>query len=584
MSWLKSEGYTHCFYLAGGGIMHLVDSANKYFECVPVVHEVTAVIASEYFNESSKNTGKAFALLTTGPGLTNAITGIAGSWLESREILVLAGQVKSSDLKTGVLRQNGIQEVDGLALVSSISKHNSRITQPIDKKDFISRIRKGSLGRKGPVVIEICIDATSAYVDFDNSECIEASNNKEVVSKESLTHFFEKIYTSKRTLFLFGAGVSRNTSEKLLNVFEKHKIPIALTWNGLDRVSSEYPYWAGRPNLYGMRWSNVIQQQADLLVAVGTRLGLQQTGYNFLDFLPLGEILHIDIDEFELNKPNPKSRTVIQISADIFLEQFTEFLENNEYLLNRDEWVNFIQEVKRELPLIEDCHQVARGFASPYILINSISQLADKKDRIVCCSSGGTFTAVHQSFLNKLGQIFISNKGLASMGYGLAGAIGTSIQNPKSRTILFEGDGGFAQNLQDLGTVKQRNLNIKIFVFNNQGYASIRSTQRSYFSGNYYGCDVDTGLGLPDWKLISKAYRLPYQVIDNNFLDNEAMNNFDSDEPCFFEVLIPPDFTYLPKVSSNIMPDGKMYTAAIHDMTPSVVDKVANKIYRYFNR
>jgi acetolactate synthase-1/2/3 large subunit len=584
MYWLSDLGYTHCFFLAGGGSMHLVDSASRYFECIPVVHEVSAVIATEYFNESNTHSKKAFTLVTTGPGLTNAITGIAGAWLESRECLVIGGQVKGIDLAKNGLRQKGIQEVNGLELTSSITKAQLQITEPVSRQVIERVLYQGSSGRKGPVFIEICIDASASKVlDYSNEDAIPGPIPvASKISHQELLSLRQMLASSRRPLLLLGSGVSRQKVESLEAGFSSLGIPLASTWTGADRTNSEYKYYAGRPNTYGMRWANVFQQQSDLLIAVGTRLNLQQTGFNFAEFMPVGRIIQVDIDKSELDKENPGIDLGINMDSTDFLDLLLTELQAENELEKRLEWLEFLEIVKSNLPVLESFHRDSKGFTEPYSFINQLSQISRKTDVVIPCSSGGTFTATHQSFVNKSGQQIVSNKGLASMGYGLAGSIGSAFANPDSRVILLEGDGGFAQNLQELGTVGQNELNIKMFVFSNEGYASIRTSQISYFNGNYVGCDKKTGLGLPSWKDICAAFGIQYVLVKNTKqFSQECMHHFESNEPVFFEVLTDPDLMYFPKVSSQISQDGKMSSAAIHDMTPKLDPETAALVFKY---
>ena len=584
MSWLNDLGYTHCFFLAGGGSMHLVDSASRYFECVPVVHEVSAVIATEYFNESNIHSKKAFTLVTTGPGLTNAITGIAGAWLESRECLVIGGQVKATDIAKNGLRQKGIQEVNGLELTSSITKARLQITEPVSRQVIERVLNQGSSGRKGPVFIEICIDASASKLhDHSDETAIPSSTPVESkISDQGLMNLRQMLAESYRPLLLLGSGVSRQKIESLETGFSSLGIPLASTWTGADRTHSEYKYYAGRPNTYGMRWANVFQQQSDLLIAVGTRLNLQQTGFNYTEFMPVGRIIQVDIDEAELRKENPGIDLGINMDSGDFLDLLLTELQTENGFEKRVEWLEFLGQIRSALPIVESVHRDSKGFVEPYSFINHLSQISRKTDVVIPCSSGGTFTATHQSFANKKGQQIVSNKGLASMGYGLAGSIGAAFANPKSRIILLEGDGGFAQNLQELGTVGQNELNIKMFVFSNEGYASIRTSQISYFNGNYVGCDKKTGLGLPSWKDICSAFGIQYVLIENiEQFSQECMHKFESYGPIFFEVLTDPNLMYFPKVSSQISTDGKMSSAAIHDMTPKLDPETAAQVFKY---
>jgi len=407
MKLLKSRGYTHCFFLAGGNSMHLLDSASKEFTCIPFIHEVSATIASEYFNYSSGDS-KSFVLVTAGPGLTNTITGIAGAWLESRPLLVIGGQVKSDDLATLGVRQQGIQEIDGISLVASITKKTLRISTPLhtDEINFVLDIMDA--GRKGPVFIEVCLDVSAAQV-----EDTEISNHGYSVDIEMdidlPQELIDLISNSQRPLLLVGNGIDKSIVELVLPKLQRAGIPIAATWTGADRISGDYEYYAGRPNTYGMRWSNVFQQQADLLIALGTRLNLQQTGFNWKEFVPNGKIVHVDIDKSEIQRVNPKKDLTIVADANSILKSLANYFDTSNFVM-RTEWVQFLSLLRETLPIIEDIHQNKNPYISPYKFFYELSQIASQSDIIVPCSSGGTFTAVMQTFINKSGQKIITNK------------------------------------------------------------------------------------------------------------------------------------------------------------------------------
>jgi acetolactate synthase-1/2/3 large subunit len=580
MKLLKSRGYTHCFFLAGGNSMHLLDSASKQFTCIPFIHEVSATIASEYFNYSSGDS-KSFVLVTAGPGLTNTITGIAGAWLESRPLLVVGGQVKSDDLATLGVRQQGIQEIDGISLVASITKKTLRISTPVHDDEIYFVLDIMDTGRKGPVFIEVCLDVSAAQVE--DTEISNAEYSVDTKMDIDLPQeLIDLISNSQRPLLLVGNGVDKSAMELALPKLQKAGIPIAATWTGADRISGDYEYYAGRPNTYGMRWSNVFQQQADLLIAIGTRLNLQQTGFNWKEFVPNGKIVHVDIDKSEILKMNPKKDLTIVADANSILNSLANYFDTSNFV-KRSEWIQFLSLLRTTLPIIEDIHQSNDTYISPYKFFYELSQITSQGDIIVPCSSGGTFTAVMQTFINKSGQRMITNKGLASMGYGLAGAIGAAFANPDNRVILLEGDGGFAQNLQELGTVEINKLNMKIFITSNKGYASIRTSQVNYFDGNYIGCDENTGLGLPDWNYISKAYSINlYKINPGDYFDSGFWNHFDSSEPTIFLLDCDPMQLYFPKVGSRVVPNGGMESAPIHEMQPILPDSIKKIVYRYF--
>jgi acetolactate synthase-1/2/3 large subunit len=580
MEYLQELGYSHCFYVAGGNSMHLLESANKYFECIPVIHEVTAAISAEYFNAANRNTGKAFALVTAGPGITNAITGIAGAWLESRELLVVGGQVKSSNLNSGKTRQTGIQEINGRFLLESICKSTITIKKPMTRSRINKYISKSWEGRKGPVFIEICLDVSAQEIvpeKIIKSNSLFRNKIKLSVNRK-LKLLSNELSRAQSPILLLGGGVNPRTVQELMDIFEFYKLPIACTWTGAGNCGFDYKFFAGRPNNFGMRWANIFLKECDLLIAVGTSLGFQQTGFNTDEFLPKGKIFHIDIDQSELNKPNPRKRFKIKMDSEKFLRRLGEILTQNKK--HYSSWVSYLEHVKSLIPVVENVQDCNAPYLSPHRVLNSVSKFISFNDNVVSCSSGGTFTAMLQCFENLNGQKFLSNKGLASMGYGLAGAIGASFsQDEGFRTVLFEGDGGFAQNIQELGTVVRNKLNIKIFITNNNGYSSIKMSQKNYFNGNYLGCDEETGLMFPNWEKLCGAFGLRYFLLDHsNFKSAEFQHLLENNEPIFFEIFSDPDFKYLPRIESKILENGQMTSKPLHEMFPPLGEEVVNKL------
>jgi len=575
--WLVELGYTHCFFLAGGNIMHLLESCSRRFTCIPVVHEVAAGIATEYFNEVADG-GKAFALVTAGPGLTNIVTAIAGAYLESHELLVIGGQVKVSDLARGQVRQRGIQEINGVDIVKPITMTSTLLTDVIDQREFASIVQSGSAGRKGPVFIEIPLDLQARNIDplHLNKAIPECQNSIPLVEQAILDHVTSRLATAKRPVLLIGGGVTRTTSSELLDALTKLGIPLMTTWNGVDRIPSEHPLYFGRPNTWGQRSSNILIQQADLVIALGTRLGLQQTGFNWQEFVPSGDVIQIDCDPAELSKGHPRVSFPICGDTNVVLRHLA-LGTGGDY----SEWVEFCRSVRQSIPLVEAVNFTGEGYISPYTFAQELSHLCTHDDVVIPCSSGSAFTVMMQAFEQKSGQKMVNTKGLASMGYGLGGALGAAVASGR-RTILVEGDGGFMQNLQELGTVSANHLNLKVFLFDDNGYASIRMTQANYFNGRYVGCDSATGLGIPKWKHIFAAYDIPVMQISNGYQeDEEFLRRFESNGPAAFLVKIDPGQTYFPKITSRVTQDGSMVSNPLHRMSPDLPADVAARVFRY---
>jgi acetolactate synthase I/II/III large subunit len=581
VGWLKEMGYTHCFFVAGGNIMHLLDGVRSEMECIPTVHEVAAGIATEYFNATEPE-GRAFALVTAGPGLTNIVTALAGAYLESRELLVIGGQVKASDLADGGIRQRGIQEVDGVALAAPVCVAAQRFELPAPRAEIERLVRLGREGRPGPVFLEFCLDVQGAPVDpaslGDTAPVTAAAAAAEPIGADIAS----ELAGSKRPVLLIGGGVSRTDAAAALADLRRLGVPVMTTWNGIDRIAADEDLWQGRPNTWGMRFSNVLLQQADVVIALGTRLGLQQTGFNWQQFAPQAKLIQVEIDPDELAKGHPRVDLPVSADAGATLRLLA---ANGKAEPQWQEWRAFCDEVRELLPLVEEVNSLGEESIDPFRFTLDLSLLAAEDDLVVPCSSGGAFTVAMQTWMQKAGQRIVTDKGLASMGYGLSGAIGAAIAFPGRRTIHFEGDGGFAQNLQEMATVAVNSLPIKTFLFTNDGYASIRMTQRNYFDGHYLGCDSSSGLGSPDWPKLFESFGVPSITLTPGWSTAPAfLELFAASGPAVFIVPIDPEQSYFPKISSRVTESGSMESNPLHMMTPDLIDELAKKVFLHMSK
>lgn len=384
-----------------------------------------------------------------------------------------------------------------------------------------------------------------------------------------------EIAVCQRPIILLGGGLRRR-GDFWHRLLESLTIPVMTTYNGTDRIGSDLNCYFGRPNTWGMRYSNVLFGQADLVIAIGTRLGLQQTGFNYQFCAPLAKVMHIDIDVSEFQKGHPAIAAGFAVDASEFLEQFGSSASWED---TRD-WIAHCKKVRDLLPLSESSNSKHPNFWNPYDFMLWLSKLAGDNDAVIPCSSGGAFTSFYQSFEQKLGQIIISDKSLASMGYGLAGALGVTIAYPNRRVIHLEGDGGFSQNLQELATVKVRRPNLKMFILCNDGYASIRMTQRNYFGGQYLGCDDNTGLGFPNWAALADAYGIQHAELSVTAPDS-ILKLLSSTDPALITVPLHPEQSYFPKISSQITADGSMESEPLWAISPRLSADVAHEVLRY---
>jgi acetolactate synthase-1/2/3 large subunit len=304
---------------------------------------------------------------------------------------------------------------------------------------------------------------------------------------------------------------------------------------------------------------------------------MQQTGFNWQQFAPLADVVQVDIDPKELKKGHPATSHPIAADANALLLGLIE-----QKVGDHREWVAYCNEIKAGLPLVEEGNQTGDAYVSPFRFCTWLSGHLTTNDVIVPCSSGSAFTVTMQSFLQKSGQIVISNKGSAAMGYGLSGAIGLAVAAKGRRTILLEGDGGFSQNVQEIGTAAINKLPLKIFIFDDHGYASIRMTQSNYFGGKYVGCDIQTGLGMPNWVKLFSAWEVPaYHLQPEYQTDPEFLKLLDAPGPAAFIVPIDPLQTYFPKITSRVLPGGGMESNPLHRMTPDLDEAQYARFARY---
>ncbi len=580
--WLVEIGYTHCFFVAGGGIMHLLDGVRNRFQCIPVVHEVSAGICVEHFNECARDGQRAFALVTTGPGLTNIITAVAGCYVEHRELLVITGQVKCSDLLTHPERQRGVQEVDGSAICAPISVRTECIRAPIPRARFQSLARSAQGPHPGPVVIEICLDVQGASIDPE-ALCTEQEPTVSAVIPPrnfDIADIVRRLNMSQRPIVLLGGLVSRESAWGALPVFERLGLPVATTTSAIDRVPSNSPIFAGRPGTWGgQRAANLLLAQADLVLALGAQLDLQQTGFNYLEYTPKAELLHVFPSKTELDRIGPPARAKILASPDAVL---TTLLPEIQWV-DQCHWGDYVREVRKLVPTLEPANTNAPGYINSFCFLKNLSRATQASDILALCSSGGTFTGSLQNYEIARGQIATTSAAHASMGYGLATAIGAAFSDRSRRIVLTEGEGGFSQNLQELAMVRRFDLRIKIFLLENKGYASIRATQRKFLKGAYLGCDSDTGLGFPNWEKLFAAYDIPCRLLKVDEAKEGVLRDLLTNRsgPEAWIVSVDPDQPNWPAVATALAGNGALTSSPLYDMLPRLPEETLARVGRY---
>jgi acetolactate synthase-1/2/3 large subunit len=583
--WLVELGYTHCFFVAGGGIMHLLDGFRNRFECIPVVHEVSAGICAEHFNQCSSDTKRAFALVTSGPGLTNVVTAVAGCYVEHRELLIIAGQVKSMDLLTPPERQRGVQEIEGHAICKPISIHSECLSEPISRADFLPMVRLAQGPHPGPVVIEVCLDVQGATVDAEAlcKEAVPALDTEILPQEADVDYLLKLLCSAKRPLILLGGLVTRECAWRAIHVFERLGLPVATTTSAIDRVPTSSAIFAGRPGTWGgQRAGNLIVAQADVIIALGAQLDLQQTGFNYLQYAPQAKLVQVFPSQVELDRTGPPACKKILASADPTLTAVISKIQWKDTY----GWRKYVEDIRRLLPSLEPENTNNPEFINSFYFLKNLSRATQTSDVLALCSSGGTFTGALQNYEIAAGQLATTSAAHASMGYGLATAIGAAFSDRSKRVVLTEGEGGFSQNLQELAIIKRFSLPIKIFLFDNNGYASIRATQKKFFNGAYLGCDPETGLGFPNWEKLFGSYDIPCRVLNEDEKEEEKLRALleNREGPEAWVVRVDPDQPNWPSVSTMLSSDGSLKSSALYEMNPKLPDELRAHVTRYLSQ
>ncbi|HMD15300.1 MAG TPA: thiamine pyrophosphate-binding protein [Terriglobales bacterium] len=585
MSFVARQGVKHVFLLTGGGAMHLNDALARCGDLTFVCnhHEQASAIAAENYSKATNNLG--VALVTTGPGGTNAITGVVGAWLDSTPMLVISGQVKRVDrmyrsdgTHLGV-RQRGSQEVDIVSLVKPITKYALTIEDPqsiryhLEKAAYLART-----GRPGPVWIDIPIDVQAAPVEpdsmrgFDPAESPKNAQDDLVTQagKAQIRDVIARLNQSERPFIFAGNGVRVSGAAA---VFEKLvrrlNVPVGLSWMAMDLLDDDDPLFVGRPGTVASRGANFALQNADFVLVIGTRLDPPLMGWDPHQFARGAYKTVVDIDPAELRKlegaiDNPicaDARTFI----DNMLRQAESALDKNR---DRSPWLQRCQDWKIRYPLVLPEHR-APGLVSLYHLAEVIGQEVGPNDRVVSGSSGSAIEVFLLAYRARKGRRVFHTAGLGAMGYGIPASIGVCLGSGKRKTICVDGDGSLQLNIQELATIGHLQLPIKLFVLNNQGYASIRASQTNYFGGPNIGCDSKTGVSIPDYRKVARAYGLKTAVIeDQSDLRGAVRRVLRGRGPVVCDVHIIPDEIRAPRVTSIQRPDGSFLSKPLEDLWP----------------
>lgn len=583
------NGVEHCFLITGGGAMHLDDAFThkEGLKCVFNHHEQACAIAAEgYMRYSGK---LPLVCVTSGPGGTNALTGVLGAWLDSIPMFVVSGQVKrittvhATDAK---VRQIGDQEFNITDCVAPMTKYAKFID---DANEIAYHLEKAlylcKTGRGGPVWLDIPLDIQAAVIDTDELVHFKKDEETEnvIYDKGNTARILEQIKKAKRPVILAGTGIRlAGARDEFIKLVDKLGIPVVTAWNAHDIIWDEHPLYAGRPGTIGTRGGNFVVQNCDLLISLGCRLNIRQISYNYNDFSKDAYKIIVDIDGEELKKHT--IHPDLPIHADV--KDVIHSLLESTYEGGNEEhkkWVAWCRKTDARYPAALPEYYSKQSPVNPYVFMRKLFENLDE-DETVVTGNGSACVVSFQAGIIKKGTRLFTNSGCATMGYGVPSALGVSFAKCGRRVICLDGDGSIQMNLQELQTIVYNNANIKIFVLNNDGYHSMRQTQSNLFKGALAGVNKENGVSFPDMEKIAYAYGIPYLRINHvDLIDETVRQAIESQGPTICEVILDKEQFFAPKLSSKVLPDGKIVSPAIDDLSPflSREEYLENKGVKY---
>ncbi len=573
---LAAHGLQHVFLVTGGGAMHLNDAFGrcKGLSYVACHHEQACAMAAESYTRMS---GKLAVLnVTTGPGGTNAITGVWGAWVDSIGMVVVSGQVKWETVvrSTGLpLRQIGDQELDIVKVVEPITKYAVMVTDPKSIRWHLEKaLHLAASGRPGPVWLDVPMNVQGSLIDPSSLEGYTPEPEPKTARGPELEaacrQVLERLKKAERPVILAGSGVRVSGAyDKFLELVDRLGIPVTTAFNAHDLIWDEHPLYAGRPGTIGDRPGNFAVQNSDFLLALGSRLSIRQVSYAWDLFARHAYKVMVDVDEAELKKPTLKLDLPVHADLNAFIDTMLA-LEPAGPTAAHKKYVAWCKERRAKYPVVLPEYWKLADKVNPYCFMDVLFRGLPEGEKVVC-ADGTACVAAFQAGVIKKGTRLYHNSGCAPMGYDLPAAVGASIATGKGRVICIAGDGSLQMNLQELQTIVTHGLPIKLFILNNQGYHSIRQTQHNYFPDNIVGCGTESGLGFPDYGKLAAAYGLPYRRIANHKeLERGIRDTVDGPGAQVCEVVLDLEQQFSPKLSSRKLPDGRMVSSPLEDMWP----------------
>lgn len=590
---LVDNGITHAFTVTGGGAMHLNDSLGhqKGLTCVYNHHEQACAIAAESY---ARIHNKIAALcVTTGPGGTNAMTGVVGGYLDSIPMLVISGQVRydTTARSTGLnIRAMGDQEFDITKSAAAMTKYAQMVTDPKQIRYCMEKaLYIATTGRPGPCWIDIPVNFQGFYVDTDELEGFDPAEYEAQlaphVTDEQVDAIIDKIKNAKRPVLYAGNGIRISGGyESFKKVVELLNIPVATGWDSIDEIYDEHPLYVGRGGIMGDRAGNFAVQNSDLVFAIGNRLSIRQVGYNWKTWAREAYVIMNDVCEDEMKKPTLHVDMPVWADAKELLEKMAARLEKTgEKVFTGNDWIERCQQWKKNYPVVLPKHYEDKNHANVYAFIKELSSRLSE-GQVTVVGNGSACVVGSHAYVIKKDQRFIINSAIASMGYDLPAAIGAAVAEHGDKAlygrsltddsvkdiILVTGDGSIQMNIQELQTVIHHKMPIKIFLINNQGYHSIRQTQTNLFNKNFVGIGPQSGdLSFPDMSKLAPAYGYPYLSCDgNDKLDETIDKALGMKGPVICEIFVSTEQNFEPKSSTKRLEDGTLVSPPLEDLAP----------------
>jgi acetolactate synthase I/II/III large subunit len=554
------------FTVSGGGCIFLIDSLSKIKDLKYVCnhHEQACAIAAEGYARKTNNIG--VCLVTSGPGGTNTLTGVLGGWLDSTPMLVISGQVNremTTNFTQQPLRQLGDQEFNIIPTVKHFTKYAVQVNDTNKIKYHLERaLYEAKSGRPGPVWLDIPLDIQKAEIDPLELVGYTPPSNTINPTTYEVQIVIDQLKKSTKPLIIIGNGVRlSNGLKELYKFLETTNIPVITSTNGNDIVNPDYPYYCGRFGTHGQMCANTLLNECDFLLSIGSRLYVRQIGYNFKNFAKNAYKVVVDIDNNELHKPTLYPDLRVHSDAKLFLDSLN---VNNLESCNL-EWSHYCSNKFKTTPRILDRHRNKVNTVSHYKFMEELNKYLPI-DYDVVTSDGSAHVVAMQLLDLKGEQRLITNKGNAPMGHGLPCVIGTSCVKD-SKWVCIEGDGSLHLNVQELQTLKHYNLPVKLILFNNKGYSSIKLSQQAFFNGNKVASDPESGVSFPNWKKLIDAYDLPYYNIKNHSEISEVLSTiFSLDGPVVIEVETDPNEAHEPKVMAQLDKDNNFIPGELHNI------------------